>query len=146
MIARARAVLAAAFLVGLVIVATEFPLGQLLHERAALAQAGAQLGQLQAQNRQLGAEVSALRDPSTIARIAHDDYGLVTRGERSIVILPSPGSGGRPSGPLSSTSVPRSDLVPSDAIVSAAGGGSATHQPGFWSRLLQRLEFWHASS
>ncbi len=144
MIARARAALAVAVLIGLVIVATEFPLGQLLHGRAALAQANAQLSDLQAQNRQLGAQVSALRNPSTVARIAHDEYGLVTKGERSIVILPD--SGGAPSGPLSSAKVPTSDLVPSDAIVSGTGGGPVGHRAGFWSRLLQRLEFWHAAS
>jgi hypothetical protein len=42
--------------------------------------------------------------------------------------------------------VPKSDLVPTDAIVSgSASGVKPVQQPGFWSRLVQRLEFWKAT-
>jgi hypothetical protein len=142
-IARARAVLAAAFIVGIVIVATEFPLGQLMRGRAAMAHATVQLTTLEAQNRALAAQVASLHQPSTIARIAHAEYGLVGKGERSVVVLPAPRNDAGAGGPLRATTVPRSDLVPTDAIVSGTPA-SPVKRAGFWSRLLQRLEFWKA--
>jgi hypothetical protein len=135
-----------ALLAGIAIVATEFPLGQLMRGRAALGQTTQQLTQLQAQNRALARQVSDLRQNGTIARIAHQDYGLISRGQRSVVVLPSATTKtGGASGPLSTTKVPKSDLVPSDAIVSPSGGRvRAVKRAGFWSRLVQRLEFWKA--
>jgi hypothetical protein len=115
-----------------------------------VADAGHQLNLLQAQNRALSAEVSSLRQSSTVARIAHQEYGLVGKGERSIVVLPSPtatrdSGAGSGAGPLNSTGVPKSDLVPSDAIVSPSAGASHPKKtPDFWERVLQRLEFWRA--
>ncbi|MFZ0171048.1 MAG: septum formation initiator family protein [Acidimicrobiales bacterium] len=147
MIARARLLLVVAFVAGIVIVATEFPLGQLIRGRAAMAQASAQLTRLQAQNRALAAQVASLHEDATIARIAHEEYGLISKGERSIVVLPAPSRrAGTGTGPLNSTTVPRSDLVPTDAIVSptGAGGSKPVKQAGYWARLLQRLEFWKA--
>lgn len=144
MIARARATLAAAVLVGTFVVAAEFPLGQLIRGRGAVAEASAQLDRLQARNRALAAEVVSLHEDSTVARIAHADYGLVAKGERSLVILPS-SSAAAGSGLLDTTTVPKSDLVPTDAIVTSSGSGNRPlRQAGFWSRLLQRLEFWKA--
>jgi len=146
-IARARLLVLVALILGAVIIATEFPLGQLLRGRAAVAQASAQLSRLQAQNRALAADVASLHEDATIARIAHANYGLVAEGERSIVVLPSPSAGaGEGTGPLDSTTVPRSDLVPTDAIVSStpSRGGEPVKREGYWSRLLQRLEFWKA--
>jgi cell division protein FtsB len=149
-IGRARTALLVAVIAGMVIIATEFPLGQLTRGRAAVADASQQLSLLQAQNRALSAEVTSLRQSSTVARIAHQEYGLVGKGERSIVVLPSsPPAGdsgtGPSAGPLTSTGVPKSDLVPSDAIVSPSAGTSHPDRtPGFWERVLQRLEFWRA--
>jgi hypothetical protein len=146
MIGRARIALLVALMAGIVITATEFPLGQLLRGRAAVAGAGHQLSHLQAQNRALAAEVGSLHQSGTVARIAHQDYGLIAKGERSVVVLPSRGAAAGPgSDPLSSTGIPKSDLVPSDAIVSPGATGAASgKRPGFWKRVLQRLEFWKA--
>jgi cell division protein FtsB len=150
-IGRARLALLVALVAGIVITATEFPLGQLMHDRAGNAQASYQLSQLQAQNRALASEVSSLHQPGTVARIAHQEYGLVANGQQSIVVLPSPVTGhnrtASESGPLSSTGVPKSDLVPTDAIVSpgARGASKASRTAGFWDRVLKRLEFWNAS-
>jgi Septum formation initiator len=131
--------------VAIVILATQFPLSQLFHGRATLAHASHQLAELQAENRALGGELSSLRSDDTVARIAHEEYGLVLHGERSVVVLPSPGATGVASGPLAETTVPRADLVPSDAIVSStAPAGPRARTPGFWSRVLGRLEFWKA--
>jgi cell division protein FtsB len=147
MIGRARIVFFAGLIAAIVIVATEFPLGQLMRARAALAQGSSQLRALDTENRQLAGQIRSLHRDSTVARIAHEDYGLVKKGQRSIVVLPSPStSPGDGSGPLSTTTVPTSDLVPTDAIVSGtASGAKSMKQPGFWSRLVQRLEFWRAT-
>jgi len=150
MIGRARIALLVALLVGLVITATEFPLGQLMRGRAEVTEAGQQLKRLQAENRALAAEVRSLHQSGTVARIAHQDYGLVDRGQVSVVVLPSAraardAGAGSGAGPLSSTGVPKSDLVPSDAIVSPSpGAGPRRKTAGFWERVLQRLEFWRA--
>jgi cell division protein FtsB len=149
MIGRARIVLLAALIAGLVITATEFPLGQLMRGRAEASQASQQLKGLAAENRALAAQVTSLHQSGTVARIAHEEYGLVSKGQRSIVVLPSRSTAhnGSGSGPLSSTGVPKSDLVPSDAIVSPTSGGTQkVHRgAGFWTRVLHRLEFWRAS-
>ena len=144
MIHRARIVFVAALVVSLVIVATEFPLGQLLHERTVIATTGAELQRLQAANRSLAGQISSLHQPATVGRIAHEEYGLVQKGQSSIVVLPSPGDGGGVD-PLATSGIPSSNIVPSDALVaSPATTGSGTEQ-GFWSRLLNRLEFWKAA-
>jgi cell division protein FtsB len=147
MIGRARIVFFVGLIAAIVIVATEFPLGQLMRARSALAQGSSQLNRLDTENRQLAGQIRSLHRDSTVARIAHEDYGLVKKGQRSIVVLPSPSSSpGDGSGPLSTTTVPKSDLVPTDAIVSgSASGVKPVQQPGFWSRLVQRLEFWKAT-
>jgi cell division protein FtsB len=145
MIARARIFLLVSLIAGVAIVATEFPLGQLLRQRAALGQATQQLSQLQAENRSLAAQVDALHQSSTVARIAHEDYGLVGKGQRAVVVLPSPAKSGSSAGPLDTNEVPKSDLVPSDAIVAGTGTGPAPAKGrSFWTRLLQRFEFWKA--
>jgi cell division protein FtsB len=145
MIARARAILAVAFIVGIVIIATEFPLGQLIRSRASLSAATAQLSELKAQDHALDGQLASLHQDATIAGIAHAEYGLVTKGQKAVVVLPSPGASSGGSAPLSASTVPTSDLVPTDAIVSpSSGGGVSVKRPGFWSRLAQRLEFWKA--
>jgi cell division protein FtsB len=148
-IGRARIALLLALIAGIVITATEFPLGQLMRGRAEVARATQHLSHLQAQNGALASEVSSLHQSATVARIAHEDYGLIAKGQQSIVVLPSRPAGASStvgSGPLSATDVPGSDLVPSDAIVSPTGtGASKGHQAvGFWGRVVQRLEFWRA--
>ena len=150
MIGRARILLLLALVAGIAITATEFPLGQLMRGRAEVAQATQQLTQFQGQNRALASAVRSLHQDGTVSRIAHQDYGLVAKGQRSVVVLPSrvPGAGahGDGSGPLSATSVPKTDLVPSDAIVSPTSPATSTapKPPGFWERVLHRLEFWRA--
>lgn len=144
MIARARLLLLVSLVVGIVIVATEFPFRQLLDERASVTRTSQQLRQLDAANRSLQAQVNAMHQPGTISAIAHQQYGLVQLGQRSVVVLPGGGTGG--SGPLDSKTIPQGDVVPSDAVISPAGGGGVVREKtdGFWGRLLQRLEFWKA--
>jgi cell division protein FtsB len=145
---RARITLLVALVLSAGIVATQFPLNQLLGERSAVQRESRQLTQLTAENRSLTEQISSLHQPGTIARLAQERYGLVTVGEQSLVVLPSAaGRTGSTTDPLGSTTVPQDDLMPSDALISPAGGagsGSVGGQAGFWTKLLQRLEFWKA--
>jgi len=146
---RARIALLGALLASAGIVATQFPLNQLLGERTAVRQQSQQLLQLNAENRSLAAQIASLHQPDTIARLAHERYGLVAVGDQSLVVLPSvAGQAASASDPLESTLVPKSDLVPSDSLISASGAtgsGSVGTPAGFWSKLVQRLEFWKAA-
>lgn len=147
MIHRARLLFVCAVVLAAVIVGAEFPLGQLLHERQVVAATSSQLQKLQSQNRWLSGQIAQLHQPATVGRIAHEQYGLVQKGESSVVVLPSAGDGGG-SDPLSTTHIPSSDLVPSDSLPATPQTGTSTGPPqqGFFSRLIQRLEFWKASS
>jgi cell division protein FtsB len=145
---RARIALLGALVVAAGVVATQFPLNQLLGERAAVRQESQQLTQLNAENRSLTAQIGSLHQPDTIARLAQERYGLVPVGDQSFVVLPSvAGQHASSSSPLDSTVVPKSDLVPSDSLISGSGtpgSGSVGTPAGFWSKLVQRLEFWKA--
>ncbi len=147
MIQRARLFFFAALLVGAVIVVTSFPLGSLLQGRSTVRTESAQLAALQRANRTLSSQVRALHDPAVVGQIAHEQYGLSAPGLRSVVVLPAAGrSMSSARNPLADNPVPPSDLQPSDAIL-GPGVQSApppAHQPSFWRRVLDNLEFWHS--
>lgn len=141
---RARlALLAAALFAGAVVVA-EFPLSMLLHQRSQIALVSAQLGQLQSRNAGLAGDVKALSQNSTVAEIAHEEYGLVSPGQRSYVILPSNGSPA--ANDLSVSEIPPRDLVASTPAVATAPRPSTVRGPGLWSRFLTHLEFWRSGN
>ncbi len=158
MIQRARLFFFVALLVAGVVLVTNFPLTSLLHDRSTLGAENHQLAGLRAANDSLSAQVNALKSPATVGQIAHQDYGLVSRGQRSVVVLPGPpgsAGGGGASGPLANGPVPSSDLLPSDSILapsvpssssapssSSTNGGHGRSGPGFWGRVMNRLEFW----
>jgi cell division protein FtsB len=145
-IQRARLVFLAAVALAVVIIAGELPLGALAHEKAAIAGSSRQLQVLQDENKSLSQQVSALNDPATIERIAHAQYGLVMRGQRSYVILPSPGDDSSGASPLSTIPLSPSEIVPNDATGTAQAGTatkSAGHGEGVWAQIENRLEFWH---
>lgn len=148
MIRRAQLVLCGAVVLAAVIVGTQLPLGQILGQRAAIARQTAELHQLQSRDAALSAQVHALSQPSTVAVIAHQQYGLVHPGQISYVILPEPTAAGSatPSGPLATVAIPADDLVPSDAMIAAATAPPAAPNPdgrkGFLGQVLDRLEFW----
>lgn len=147
MIRRARLGLLAAVVVAVALVGVQFPLTQLWHEHSAEAAASHELQELRQADSALSKQVAALEQPATVARIAHQDYGLVARGETYVVVLPGPADTYGGAGPLADTKLPASALVPSDATVAAPasdGSGPSTRGESFWSRLLQRLEFWKA--
>ena len=155
MLGRARLVFGLAVLVAGIILLTQFPVGSLVNARQSAATASSQLSKLKAENQALAAQVRGLEKGSTIQQIAHQEYGLIEPGQRSVVVMPGGNTGGRVHGegatgaasPLGSDTIPRSDIVPSDAQLNpdpsshgSQGGAS------YWQRLLNRLEFWKASS
>jgi hypothetical protein len=141
-----RLLLAASALASAAILATQLPLGELAATRATIAGASRRLSALDAEDRALAAQVDALRQPATVERIAHEQYGLVLPGARSVVVLPFPGdraSGGTPLDPPLPSGW---QLVASDGALSPPpppprGGGAS-----FWRRVLDRLEFWRVLS
>ncbi|MFZ2057176.1 MAG: septum formation initiator family protein [Acidimicrobiales bacterium] len=149
MIRRARLFFLLALLLAMVILVGNFPLGALVRERSTVRTESAQLAALQATNRTLSSQVRALHDPATVAQIAHEQYGLVAPGQRSVVVLPgAAGSSSSTPDPLANNPVPASDLLPSDAILDPGvqAAPSPAHGPGFWRRVLDTLEFWHSLS
>jgi cell division protein FtsB len=84
------------------VLAAWFPAGALLSQRKALSSASAQLQQLKVQDQQLRQEKALLSQPNEIARIARQQYELVTPGERAYQVLP-------PSGSSSSSGAPSED-------------------------------------
>jgi hypothetical protein len=131
------------------IFATSFPLTTLFGGRSTASAERGQIATLQATNSQLSSEVHALSNPATIGRVAQAQYGLVTPGQQSIVVLP--GAKGTPgasaaggSDPLGVGPVPASDLLPSDAILSPSVPAPSAHRaaPGLWHQVLSHLEFW----
>ncbi|MGO9197563.1 MAG: septum formation initiator family protein [Acidimicrobiales bacterium] len=155
MLRRARLFFLAAVVVAGVVLATEVPIGDLVHARAAVADAAHVLAKVRSENRELSAQIHELKQGSTIQQIAHEQYGLIEPGQRSIVIMPGGGSTGSVRGhgstgetaPLGQSTIPKSDLVPSDSQVAQVGAGQGGGGGrGFWQRVLQRLEFWKASA
>ena len=156
MLYRARIAFVVAVVLGAILLATEFPLAGLVHARATANATAAELSRIQTENRTLSNQVHDLRQGSTIQQIAHQEYGLVEQGQRSVVIMPGGGNTGSvrghgtsgPSAPLGSTTIPKSDIVPTDSSLSTGvggGGSGAGSGGGFWQRLLNRLEFWKGS-
>ena len=134
MLRRARIFFLAAVLLAGVLLLTEVPITDVVHARAAAADVTTALAKIRAENKALEAQVHDLKQGSTIEQIAHQEYGLVESGQRSVVVMPGGGATG-------------SDVVPSDSQLSQVGGGSvARGGASFWERVVQRLEFWKASA
>ena len=145
---RARLLLLVAGALSLAVVIAELPLSTLVHQRSAIAAASERLGAVDRENARLAQEVSALRKPSTVAAMAHADYGLVKPGQIAYALLPSKGR--RAATALGAGPIPRSDLVPPAAspyAVPTSGGASARKrpQPGLWTQVVDRLAFWRSA-
>jgi cell division protein FtsB len=147
MIGRARLFFFVALLIAVVILVANFPVSALLQERSTVRTDSAQLAALQTENRALSSQLRALHDPATVGQIAHEEFGLVTPGERAVVVLPASAErSSQTSDPLAESPIPASDLLPSDALLdpSVPAARSASHGPGFWHRVADTLEFWHS--
>lgn len=162
---RLRYTLLLTTVVVLVFLGLELPIGQYVANDAAIGQTTTELTRLQAGNTELRVAISRLHQPSEIAEIAHERYGLIFRGQVAYVVLPKTtatrSSPATASG-LADNPLPASDIVPSDAPISAAligapvvplpgppGAARERSRPqgeGFFSSMLHHLEFWRAAS
>jgi hypothetical protein len=124
------------------ILAAWFPASSLLHQRAQLDAASAQLGRLDHQNAALRHQEKQLRTPATLGRIAQEQYDLVPPGEQAYQVLPPSGSGSA-DGTLSGTSASTGGgSTAGDAGGSSASSASVGASGGFLGRVLRTLEFW----
>jgi cell division protein FtsL len=69
------------------------PVRSYLQQQSEVADAKAELEELERENEQLEARRKRLSDPDEIARIARRDYGLVEVGEESYSVLPPSSAG-----------------------------------------------------
>jgi cell division protein FtsB len=141
---RARLGLVVSVIAAGVFVGFEFPVGELLHQRAEISLTASQLRALTAADRALAGQVASLRSASGIERIAHEQYGLVHPGQTAYVVLPFRGDRNL-GNPLAEHPIPSGDVVPAaSGAVAAPGRGTASGPPGegLWQRVLARLEFW----
>jgi hypothetical protein len=153
-----------AAVVSLGILAAWFPFNALYHQRAALAGAAAELSQLHRQDAALAQERKNLSDSTEIARIAREQYQLVTSGQQAYEVLPPSGSskGGAPyagdpaltapvapsanavlppgAGDGSSTST--SSTSQHHGATSSSASSSSSSGRGFFGRVVGALEFW----
>ncbi|HUY30049.1 MAG TPA: septum formation initiator family protein [Acidimicrobiales bacterium] len=146
---RARVSLLLAVGLATALLVVELPVGELLHQRSQLALVSRDLARVDASNAALSADVASLSKSSTIAAIAHGEYGLVARGERAYTVV-APDSSGAPPAGLVRRRIPAVDLVlPSaDALLAGSPHRSASSADGtattgsLWSRVVDRLAFW----
>jgi cell division protein FtsB len=138
-----RWVMLSAALFAAVIVFAWFPARELIGQHEELSAVNGQLSVLAKRNASLSADISALSSYSTIAAIAHEQYGLVRPGQTSYVILPAVGSAAA-NGALATSSIAPQDLIaaPVDEPRPASGGSSSAGAGSFWSRFSSHLEFW----
>ena len=141
---RARISLFAAIGLASALLAFELPIAELLHQKSELATVTSQLNAVDGRNRALSADIGALRQSSTIASIAHAEYGLVNPGQISYALLPSSNGARAASGTLGDTSISAVDLVvPAATPVDISDAAKAAPTgPGLWSQVENRLEFW----
>jgi cell division protein FtsB len=140
---RARIALLAAVVVSLFTMVAWLPLSLLVGQHHELASLSSSLRSIESRNKAMRTDVAALSTDSVIETIAHQEYGLVKPGEHAYVILPKAGSSAT-SG-LDPTAIPADDLVPA-AQESFPSPTPGAPEPGFWSRFVDRLEFWRGSS
>ncbi len=138
---RARLGLLAAVVASLVALASWFPLGELLRQRGELASLSSAVVSVTTRNDALASDVHALGAKGEVETIAHSEFGLVRPGQLSFVIVPTAGSSSGSAG-LRATTIPAVDLV-ADPPAIAPQAATPASGPGFLSRFLSRLEFWH---
>jgi len=141
---RARLALAAALVLAAAIIGFEFPFAELVHQRGELASLDASVAHVVGADAALRADIAALSSSATLAAIAHEQYGLVRPGQQPYVVLPPTRAAGPPSG-LETPEIPPADLIAAPpGTTGATGSPSAPSEPGFWARVVDRLEFWRS--
>jgi cell division protein FtsB len=155
-VGRARLLLVGALVVSAVILFAWFPFGSLLHQRATLSGAQAQLSGLRTQDVALSQESKNLSDAAEIGRIAREQYQLVSPGQRAYEVLPPAGSLA-PGVPYAGDPGSSAPVAPNGAAELPPGGVTTTTTPvppvhgaksatqsgsGMLGRMLHALEFW----
>ncbi len=153
-VARSRFMLLGAVIVSAVILVAWFPGRSLIHQRSTLASASAQLSQLHQQDAALTKEAKKLSDSAEIARIAREQYQLVSPGQQAFEVLPPSGSAAT-GAPYAGDPGSKGPVAPSAASELPPGGAAATTVPtpastahtrsgaeGALKRMLNTLEFW----
>jgi len=161
---RRRFMLIGGALLSVVILGAWFPANALFHQRASLASANAQLAQLHQQDAALAQESKNLSNSSEIARIAREQYQLVSPGQQAIEVLPRTGTA-KANAPYAGDPARHAPVAPSSAAELPPGsattpttvpatvthgtvssGVSTTHHAtskrGVFGRMLGALEFW----
>jgi cell division protein FtsB len=172
---RLRLVFVVTLVTCLVFLGFELPASELLAERSATGATAAELRSLDASATRLRASISELHQSSTIAALAQSELGLVAKGQRVDLVLPS-GTAARSaetsSSALQNRALPPSVFVPSDAAITAAlgapsaanraalpgerssnaarghedrSGRAGSPSPGFFTEVLHHLEFWRTA-
>ena len=152
-----RLLLIGAAVLAAAILAAWFPGSALYHQRASLAAATAQLSQLHQQDVALDQERKNLSSAAEIARIAREQYQLVSPGQQAYEVLPPSGSASTAT-PYAGDPGSATPTAPSAASVLPAGGVTSTTLPGAHTsssahhsaptsegtlgRMLHALEFW----
>jgi hypothetical protein len=153
---------AGAATVAVVVVAAWFPADALYHQHQQLAAGSSQLNQLQRQNDALRQEARRLKTPAEVARIARQQFELVTPGQTVYQVLPAAGTatGGRYAGdpgaqvpvtPSGASELPAGSGGDASTGSPAAPAGASAHRDthggpstssGVFGRIVNTLEFW----
>ncbi len=121
-----------------------FPLGTLLHQRAALSQVRGQIAAVQSQEAALAAQRRTVSSATQAILRARQQYQLVEPGQSLVQVLPgsagtvTPGSGDPGNQPLVAPAI----AGVAGSSETATPSSAATSAPGFLSRLVRTLEFW----
>ncbi len=157
--------MAAGALLSLAVLVTALPVSALLAQRSQLAATAAELTHLRQQNEALTVEHHQLTDTAEVARLAREQYQLVTPGQSLFTILPASGTGGSPTAatdpgllpPVAPANAPGMSPDPGLPTQTAPGAATDGQAPssvpaanadaeagggGFWRRVEDTLEFW----
>ena len=85
-LARPLKVVLYAALIGLLLASYVTPLQQIVADRARVAELGAQMRQLEADNAAQNRRVEELNTPEGVERVARERYGMVRPGERVYIV------------------------------------------------------------
>jgi hypothetical protein len=133
---------------GAVVLAAWLPVGALLSQRAAITAANTQLSRLDAEGTTLSSQLKQLAQPQYQLQLFRARYQLVEPGQRLLEVLNVSAASsstvgtpyrGDPGFTPIVNPITGSAVDPQTTSVSRSTGSS----PGFFSRVLDTLEFWH---
>ena len=160
---RSRFLLVGGALLSSVILGAWFPANALYHQHASLASAKAQLNELHEQDAALAQERKNLSDSAEIARIAREQYQLVSPGQQAFEVLPPTGSsdadapysgdpalsapgcavlGIGPSAGFGTTTTQPATATPAVRRTRRRTRAPPQHRNGVLGRIVYALEFW----